>query len=399
MSPEELDRADTRAAFALKQIASQAAAGRLDDLRQQAEGAEPERLVDIRAFGDRGSIDDEGWRTLSETALFRRKRAEQLVPLVAALREFRDAGLETHPSAALCELLTTTRGRKTVSFVLAEIRKRKLATEVADLAVCGAIAPYNHLIGGKLVALLAASEEAREMYARRYSGQASEIASQIAGRRITRSADLKVITTTSLYGVGSSQYNRLTLEKQSDSKLRFAVRYEELGISRGFSVTHLSRDTVQLMRKLGIAAHGARRINSVFGEGSSPRVRQIREGLNLIGINDDHVLKHQVGRRVYACELYPGAKEDLIGFAPSKGQRKAASASAVSRGWARRWLAQRIGRAEVLRHVASSGPASVRRDLRERAARARIGAEENTERLSDTQLNLSLGRSAEFAEE
>jgi uncharacterized protein YfaS (alpha-2-macroglobulin family) len=47
----------------------------------------------------------------------------------------------------------------------------------------------------------------RDLYETQYSERISLIASQMAGRPIRRSARLKVLTTTSLYGVGSSQYN------------------------------------------------------------------------------------------------------------------------------------------------------------------------------------------------
>ncbi|MEP7349765.1 MAG: Druantia anti-phage system protein DruA [Sphingorhabdus sp.] len=43
-----------------------------------------------------------------------------------------------------------------------------------DVSICGAVAPYNELLGGKLVALLLASKEIREYYSERYSGQISD---------------------------------------------------------------------------------------------------------------------------------------------------------------------------------------------------------------------------------
>ena len=39
-----------------------------------------------------------------------------------------------------------------------------------------------------------------------------------------------------------------------------------------------------------------RRVNNIFGEGVSPRLRMIREGLALIGIPQDLVLRHNCPR-------------------------------------------------------------------------------------------------------
>jgi hypothetical protein len=275
-----------------------------------------------------------------------------------------------------------------VSFVLSELRRRKLPTEVADLAACGAIAPYNELLGGKLVALLMASEDARRFYADRYKSQESEIASQMAGRAIVRSADLKVVTTTSLYGVASSQYNRLRVDAVERGINRM-ISYCYLGKTKGVTVTHLSRRTVEIMRRLGKAEHGVHRVNSVFGEGSSPRTRRIRQGLNLIGINDDTVLKQSVGRRVYGCEIFPGAIGALTGFRPQK-RGKGVSAASISRAWIERWLCNRVLNGEVMGRVGKLDRDCLSKAFKERIMRGEIEADAEDQ---DPQLGFEFSQS------
>ena len=90
-------------------------------------------------------------------------------------------------------------------------RRESVGTEIADLAVCGAVAPYNAILGGKLVSMLAVGPAAVRAYRDKYSGYESEIASAMAGRAIQRRANLVFIGTTSLYGSGSSQYNRIRI--------------------------------------------------------------------------------------------------------------------------------------------------------------------------------------------
>jgi hypothetical protein len=373
LGAEELAAADKSALFKLRTLVARAETARISDLRGRDRGEAAENLVDIRCL-DKDSLTEDNWRQLSETSLFVRKRAEQLIPLLETLAYFRKAEFERFPAVALLEALVTKPGREAVAVALNEIKKRKLATEVADVSVCGAIAPYNHLMGGKLVGLLMTSREVRRCYAKRYGAQTSEIASQLAGRPICRSAELKSLTTTSLYGIGSSQYNRLKLRAKDVPGLDYDIAWAELESTEGFTVTHVSRSTVDYMRTLARAVYGTRRINSVFGEGSSPRTRQIREGLNLIGINNEHVLKHSLKRRVYACELFPGAREALTGFgkaSPSAGP----TAAALCRGWIVRWVARRTRQPEVVERLRGENAEKLVGQLVERARRAEEAVE------------------------
>lgn len=358
--------------FKLRQIAGLAQRRRRSDLTEATgqDRIDDNKIVDIRTFRKR-QLGHRDWARLSETPLFVRKRAEQLIPLLRAYAYLKQKGLPQAPAAALYETLISKHGRSVVAFVLGELRKRKLATEVADLAVCGAVPPYNELLGGKLITLLMASEDVRRIYSQRYGSQESEIASQMAGRPIVRPSNLMVLTTTSLYGISSSQYNRLNLTVEYRNKLR-AINWKCLGSTKGVTVTHLSRRTVNLMRKLGTNVYGARRINSVFGEGSSPRTRQIREGLNLIGINNDHALEQSIGRLVYGCELFPDARNDLTGFCALPKLRTAPPAAALSKAWIKRWLSRRVLNIDVLERVRSLDSNVISKGFRDRALRGRI---------------------------
>jgi hypothetical protein len=358
ISSAELRAPTQETIFKLRQIAGLAHGKRRRDLQEfEADADLFEGVIDIRAFARR-PVD---WKVLSESPLFLRKRAEQLIPLLRAYAYMRKAEFHSFPDAALYETLVTRDGRAIITFCLGELRKRKLATEVADLSVCGAIAPYNHLVAGKLVTLLMASKEVQQAYAKRYQAQESEIASQMAGRPIIRAAKLSVVTTTSLYGISSSQYNRLKLKE-------LGVEWSYIGETKGMTITHVSKKTLALMKRLGIKQYGATRINSVFGEGSSPKTRQIREGLNLIGINNDHVLMQSIGRRVYACEVAPGAKRSLMGL-PLKFKHRHVDAKLISKSWVNRWVVDRALNIDVLERMRTSTAASISQQFQERKRR------------------------------
>ena len=56
-----------------------------------------------------------------------------------------------------------------------------------------------------------------------------------------------LLCTTSLYGNGSSQYNRVKLPAEVvGGKTSLCLRYEELGTSEGFGSFHFSKESVRL---------------------------------------------------------------------------------------------------------------------------------------------------------
>jgi hypothetical protein len=57
--------------------------------------------------------------------------------------------------------------------------------------------------------MMLTSPEVVRFYRNRYGEQASIIASSMKGDTVVRSPNLVLLATTSLYGVGSSQYNRV----------------------------------------------------------------------------------------------------------------------------------------------------------------------------------------------
>jgi len=363
--PTEIVRPTERVVMRLRQKADGVARARADQLREHFEahttaaGEVPPYRGNLRHAGE-----GPDWRAASEDLLFVRKRAENLADLLFARQTFSAAGLTRLPREALGKLLGTASGRQAIDIVLAEFRKSGLSGEVADVSVCGAVQPYGELLVGKLVALLLTSGEVREAYARRYGRHISVISSQMAGRPVTKPADLKILTTTSLYGVGSSQYNRLVLKVTGEDGGSHDIRWGAIGksLTGGYGTFHLSAETTQALRGIALARHEARRVNNRFGEGTSPRLRQIREGLDALGLKSDMILHHATPRIFYGCELYPGARRALLGLDASVAP--APSAESIAAAWRSRWLSPRTRRPETLEALRPLGASSVRGSLR-----------------------------------
>lgn len=361
---EEIANPTENMIFRLEQRAAGAAAARENSLKRLYETYR-EAGDEIRSQKDSAdhTWTEQDWYEGSGEVLYVRKRAETLARLMRAKLTFTSKEKNLRGEDLLKRLVEERHGAQAISIALQEVRKAGLASQIADLSVCGAVAPYNAILGGKLVALLAASREAHEAWKVKYQEQVSIISSQMAGRPICRPADLKVLTTTSLYGRGSSQYNRLRLQAGTYRGLKEGLEWKKLEeTTAGYGTVHLGNDTVQRLREFSEDAYGARRINNRFGEGTSPRLRQIREGLDALGIESEGVLNHATPRLFYACALNEDAREQLIGLR-TKGLRRQASAEQIAEAWRQRWLSSRIQSDNVLGQVAARGAETTRGDL------------------------------------
>lgn len=360
-SPAEIANPTEALVFRLEQRAAGAAAEReraLREVYQQADG-------NVRSQKDDADQDwsDEDWLEASGEVLYVRKRAETLARLLRAKLTFSALPGNVRGEDLLNRFLDERHGTQALSIALQEVRKAGLASQIADLSVCGAVAPYNAILGGKLVALLAASFEAHKAWRTKYEDQVSIISSQMAGRPIRRPADLKILTTTSLYGRGSSQYNRLHLRADTYRGLKGGIEWKQLEeTTAGYGTVHLGSETVQRLREFSEEAYGARRINNRFGEGTSPRLRQIREGLDALGIESNDVLNHATPRLFYACALHEDSREQLIGLS-TRRPRRLAGIDQIASAWRQRWLYSRIQSDDVLDQMTSRNAQAIRSDL------------------------------------
>ncbi len=360
-SADEIAAPSERLALRLEQRAAGAAAAREAQLRAHFEVHRGEEQVPPFRGEVKCAEPDTDWRTASEDILFLQKRAAGLAQLCFAKQTFQACDLRRDPAKALQQLLASRAGQRTINIVLAEFRKAGLSSEIVDLSICGAVHPYNEILGGKLVALLLTSREIHDAYAKRYGQQVSVIASQMAGRAITKPADLKILTTTSLYGVGSSQYNRLTLRASQHHELDHDLGYTKIGesLTGGFGTLHLSTVTAHALRSMALLRHDARRVNNRFGEGTSPRLRQIREGLDALGLKSDAVLHHATPRIFYGCELIPEARASLMGVGSTR-MDSACGVRDIAAAWRRRWLSNRVRRPQTLDALRALGSTSIR---------------------------------------
>lgn len=249
------------------------------------------------------------WEEEAQSNLFKRKRAAELAKLLETKCIFNGVTGKTNQEK-LNQLLSSETGRKAIHTALIANRKRKIGSNMMDIIVCGSIPPYNELLGGKLVSILSCSPSVISDYTHRYENQVSEIASRMKGQRVIRDSRLVYLGTTSLYAVGSSQYNRIKVPFSNESVLEF----RKMGITEGFGTVFFSKETTSLFSRMLELQDGGKKINHVFGEGTSPRFRMISKGLSSIGIKAEAFLKHYSPRIVYSINLANNTNEYLLGF-------------------------------------------------------------------------------------
>lgn len=265
--------------------------------------------LEALSINNKNNEKNPNWVEETQKPLFKKKRAIELAKLLKAKKIFVETPYEDNREK-LQFLLSKEEGRKAITTALIANRKCKIGSNMMDIIVCGSIPPYNELLGGKLVSILACSPTVIRDYTHKYAQQVSEIASRMKGQRVVRDCRLVYLGTTSLYAIGSSQYNRIKVPLQNGLKLE----YNKMGITEGFGTVYFSNDTSSMFSRILEIMDGGKKISHVFGEGTSPRFRMISRGLKAIGIRADAFLKHYSPRIVYSINLANNTNEYLLGI-------------------------------------------------------------------------------------
>jgi Domain of unknown function (DUF4338) len=355
--PLEDDRGGVPA-VALRAVEKQASRARSDALKF----AQSERTGDYdvirKAHTEATHGNDADWEAVARTDLYRRKRAGTLAELVEA-----EAALSHWTAGSgvkgLGAMLDDPDGRRGVETILRRVRQRAISENLMEIITCGAVPPYGDILGGKLVAMLLCSPAVAGHFAERYDRRTSLITSGLAGRPVRRRAQLAILTTSSLYSVGSSQYNRVripagTLGGESD------VRYRRIGTTESFGTVHFAPDTARALTELArLANSGRRSVNNLFGEGMSPKLRSLRMGFEALGLPADVFLRHHSPRLLYAAELAENARSVLLGLEKTPqmvlgGADQDGGVAAIADVWRERWLRPRILRDGLLDRLADS---------------------------------------------
>ena len=307
-------------------------------------------IREIHNLVEDGREEEVDWTKVAKTNLYRRKRAGTLSGLLRTSLVFDRWRLADDPDQ-LEAMLNDDDGCRAVEVALRRIKQTSVAENLMEIITCGAVPPYGDVLGGKLVSMLLTSPKVVKDFRSRYQGRVSLIASAMKGASVRRSPKLAYLSTSSLYSVGSSQYNRI---KVPGSLLNGegSVVFQRLGITESFGTVHFSPDTATTLVDVArLANEGRRFVNHLFGEGKSPKLRALRTGLEAIGLSSDTFLRHHSPRLLYGIALCHNSDDVLLGLSsrPSyvlKGKED--GVDEIADYWRDRWLRPRIERDDVM---------------------------------------------------
>jgi len=219
-----------------------------------------------------------------------------------------------------------------------EGRKAEMVNYTMDIYALGAVPPYSFLLGGKLVALAAASNEVREAYRRRYEGRITLMENRVLPPHLV------ALTTTSAFG-RSSLYNRL---RYKGEPIALSIGYTE-----GYGTFHLEPLYPLLWEYL--KAHpppkGARR--GGYGTGSKIKWQNISYALRKLGLPKKW-MGHGVRREAFLFPLARNLKDFMEGRAEEPEYRDLPFEE-LSAYWRERWLLPRAARVGDWRGWRSEG--------------------------------------------
>lgn len=303
--------------------------------------------------------------TRARRLLVAKKRAFELARLLKAKAALTRFAPRLEDPASVPAALVTDELRGAMTTALVAVKSDRVGTNMLEITTCGAVAPYNHILGGKLVALLLLSPEVAGDYQRRYGGRPSIISSQLKNANRTKDCTLAWLNTTSLYALGSSQYERLRLPAGIISSDQKEIRYQRVGDTVGYGTVQFSEATVRAVEAAWQEKHNYSDVNSIFGEGFSPKFRKLRDGMDMLGFNPTVLMRHDQTRRVFAVPLWEGAARflrgettDLPDFLQEPGRFRDATGR-IARFWRERWLASRIKHAPTMQTLREAKPQPV----------------------------------------
>lgn len=212
-------------------------------------------------------------------------------------------------------------------------RRRVALRNVIHAHVLGAVPPYSHLLGGKLVAMLATSTDVREAFSARYS----ERTAIVSGR--SHDGALALMTTAGALG-RSSVYNRLRYRPVADQTSRLV--FTRVGFTRGSAQTHFPAD-LRTMLETHAAEHCRPTWkNDAWGKGFRSRREAVDKALIDLGLNPS-AFAYDLAREVWCAPLAANATAHLRGEEATL-EPFPDTADELSRFWRERWLLPRAAR-------------------------------------------------------
>lgn len=213
--------------------------------------------------------------------------------------------------------------------------RKECLIHTMDAFVLGAMPPYNEILGGKLVALLATSSEVVENFRKKYFNYRGIISNK------RKNPHLVLLTTSSALG-RSSIYNRLRLPNGIVFLSNVENHQVPTWYTQGYGHFHIDDDTFIKLQNVLIRRNHSYARGYKFGDGSNWRIRVIRQATLELGIKKD-ILQHGIRRQVFVIPLARNTRDFLLKRSEYP-EYITKTADQITDYWLRRWAIPRAQR-------------------------------------------------------
>ena len=190
----------------------------------------------------------------------------------------------------------------------------------------GALPPYNHLLGGKLIGMMLTSDTIRRAFEKKYSNTRT----LIKDRQLP--ARLLFLTTTGAFGK-SSVYDRLKFDGHKVA--------EHIGMTKGSGTFHIPDELYDEL--IGFLSANGVDTKRGYGGGPSRKMKLINQSLTLLGVKNG--IQHGIQRAVYLFPLASNLREVINdGAQPDWHQH---SERELAEFWKSRWAIPRSERSDA----------------------------------------------------
>lgn len=203
-------------------------------------------------------------------------------------------------------------------------QRRHRLRYVMDAFLLGAVPPYSKLLCGKLIALLAASDEVQQAFTSKYSNRETWMTGQ------QQSGVLAMLTTASALG-RSSIYNRLRFEGRTI--------YESVGYTSGSGDFHFANGIYDEIQRFANRWCEPTAKKSNWGTGFRNRRETVRKVLRTVGL-PTNLQYHGIRREAFVVPLAENTQEFLQGESV-RLRRYAQPSEALFTHFRSRWLLPR----------------------------------------------------------
>ena len=123
----------------------------------------------------------------------------------------------------------------------------------------------------------------------------------------------------------------------------------------GYGTFQFSRRTRNALEQT-LAVSSATRVNNRFGEGASPKLRALRDGLDFLGLDSDKLLHHGRPKSLYVSALITDPAGYLLGLDKEPTYLfdtalDTHATRAICNWWKTRWVLPRIARAKTTNRI------------------------------------------------